>query len=145
MLESAERFAKMERVMTGSDLKAARIARGWTQTQLGELIGETKTVVGNWERGDHIPPRKEGAVRRVLFPESTEDALREFSNSRLVSEITAMVAELALRLDRAESAANRDADPPDAHNVDENPDSIPRVRTTSVEGTAGPHSPPRMR
>lgn len=135
----------MERVMTGRDLREARIARGWTQTQLGKLIGETKTVVGNWERGDHIPPRKEGTVRRVLFPESTEDALREYSNSRLVSEITAMVAELALRLDRAESAANQEADSADAYNVGENPDSIPEVRNTSVEGTAGPHSPPRKR
>lgn len=140
MLKGAERFAMMERVMTGSDLKAARIARGWTQTQLGELIGETKTVVGNWERGDHIPPRKEGTVRKVLFPESTEDALREYSNSRLVSEITAMVAELALRLDQAEVTIHglskiQDTDPPEADSVPSGP--------TSVEGTAGPHSPPR--
>jgi ParB-like chromosome segregation protein Spo0J len=122
--------------MTGGDLKEARLAHGWTQEQLGEMLGETKTVIGNWERGKRVPPRKEHAVREVLFPSGTgDDYLRRLSD-------TALIAELARRLAlRDEGRSNTTG------TAGTEPNSPPATKvskgSTSARGIAGPHSPPR--
>lgn len=36
-------------------IKRLRIANGFTQGQLGELIGISSTAVGKWELGVHLP------------------------------------------------------------------------------------------
>ena len=36
-------------------LKAARINAGLTQAEAAELIGVTKVIIGNWERGISFP------------------------------------------------------------------------------------------
>lgn len=123
--------------MTGGDLKAARLAHGWTQEQLGQMLGETKTVIGNWERGKRVPPRKERAVLAVLHPRGEDDYLRGLSD-------TALIAELARRL------AERDSAPRQRQIMQGETDFSEHAsggsvnpRRTSAQGTAGPHSPPR--
>ena len=36
-------------------IKAARDSKGWTQTQLGEVVAVTKGNVSSWEKGRHEP------------------------------------------------------------------------------------------
>lgn len=36
-------------------IKRLRIANGFTQGQLGDLIGVSPTAVGNWESGEYLP------------------------------------------------------------------------------------------
>ena len=36
-------------------LKAARVNKGYTQSQAAELLNTTKDVVSNWERGISFP------------------------------------------------------------------------------------------
>lgn len=36
-------------------IKAARARKGWTQTQLGEVVSVTKGNVSSWEKGRHEP------------------------------------------------------------------------------------------
>lgn len=38
-----------------SNIKAARLAKGYNQEKLAILIGKTKNVISNWERGDNKP------------------------------------------------------------------------------------------
>jgi transcriptional regulator with XRE-family HTH domain len=39
----------------GSNLKAIRLERGLTQTQLGDLVGRDGFQISRWERGAHRP------------------------------------------------------------------------------------------
>ena len=39
----------------GANLKAARDAKGLTQTELGQLIGRDGFQISRWERGAHRP------------------------------------------------------------------------------------------
>ena len=36
-------------------LKAARVNKGYTQSEAADLIGTTKDVISNWERGKSFP------------------------------------------------------------------------------------------
>ena len=36
-------------------IKELREGRGWTQLQLGNMLGVTPVTVYNWERGQHMP------------------------------------------------------------------------------------------
>ncbi|MBA2598008.1 MAG: helix-turn-helix transcriptional regulator [Chloroflexia bacterium] len=36
-------------------IRELREARGWTQLELGNLLGVTPVTVYNWERGQHMP------------------------------------------------------------------------------------------
>lgn len=123
--------------MTGGDLKEARLAHGWTQEQLGEMLGETKAVIGNWERGKRVPPRKEHAVLAVLYPAEGDTYLRGLSD-------TALIAELARRLAERDSASRVPQLMQGETDFSEKlgPSSV-EPRRTSASGTAGPHSAPR--
>lgn len=39
----------------GANLKAARLAKNLTQTELGQLIGRDGFQISRWERGAHQP------------------------------------------------------------------------------------------
>lgn len=39
----------------GANLKAARLRKGLTQTELGDLIGRDGFQISRWERGAHRP------------------------------------------------------------------------------------------
>ena len=41
----------------GEKIKEARLAKGWTQAELGEKVGVTKQAITAWETG-HSRPRK---------------------------------------------------------------------------------------
>lgn len=48
-----------QRMELGSAIRAARLAKGWTQSQLGERFAVTKSAVAQWESGKNMPdPRK---------------------------------------------------------------------------------------
>jgi len=36
-------------------IRELREGRGWTQLQLGNMLGVTPVTVYNWERGQHMP------------------------------------------------------------------------------------------
>lgn len=41
--------------MTGTEIKEARLARGWTQAELAKRLGMCSAVVGHWENERHKP------------------------------------------------------------------------------------------
>lgn len=62
-------------IVSGGDLRRVRETLGLTQQQFGELVGEVGKTIGNWERADHIPPKKLRSVRdavAALRPELPE-------------------------------------------------------------------------
>lgn len=46
----------MDTVKMGRFLKELRKEKGFTQEQLGELIGVTNKTISRWENGNYIPP-----------------------------------------------------------------------------------------
>ena len=36
-------------------LIALRIAHGWTQEQVGDMVGKSKTAIASWEQGKSLP------------------------------------------------------------------------------------------
>lgn len=40
---------------SGADIRAARLALGWTQADMAEVVGASPRTIGNWE-GDHYVP-----------------------------------------------------------------------------------------
>ena len=49
--------------MTGEDIRQMRLARGWSQRQLGEHLGIEQATVSRLENGEWQPS---GPVRRLL-------------------------------------------------------------------------------
>ena len=48
-------------------IRELREGRGWTQLQLGNMLGVTPVTVYNWERGQHMPTAPQlRALARVL-------------------------------------------------------------------------------
>ncbi len=45
----------MDKEKTGKLIKEARIRKGYTQTELGDLLGVTNKAVSRWEKGDSFP------------------------------------------------------------------------------------------
>jgi transcriptional regulator with XRE-family HTH domain len=52
--------------LLGARIREARVAKGWTQTQLAEQMGSTKKSVGMWERTGSISPLSLGRLAQVL-------------------------------------------------------------------------------
>jgi transcriptional regulator with XRE-family HTH domain len=63
----------MERDGVGAQIKARRLARGWTQAQLAELMDTTQKTIGSWERTDDIPAHKVARVMSVLAEPQLQD------------------------------------------------------------------------
>lgn len=58
---------KQEKIMTGSELKQARLNAKLTQVKLAELVGYTERQVRKWETDEvAIPARTEAMLKRVL-------------------------------------------------------------------------------
>ncbi len=56
-----------QRMTLGEAIKKARIKLEWTQTQLGERFGVSKSAVAQWESGKNMPdPRKLAELVQVL-------------------------------------------------------------------------------
>jgi len=51
---------------TGSRIRAARERAGLLQQELADLVGVTRTTVGNWESDLHPPRGKMGKIREIL-------------------------------------------------------------------------------
>lgn len=62
-LDSPPPFRLLPRMSVGKRIKEARVARGWSQGQLGERAGVSQTGISSWERGRTEPTRDD--VRRV--------------------------------------------------------------------------------
>lgn len=56
-----------QRMVLGSAIRTARVAKKWTQSQLGEHFSVSKSAVAQWESGKNMPdPRKLAELIRVL-------------------------------------------------------------------------------
>lgn len=55
----------------GTRIARRRHVLGWTQQQLADAVGVSKSTVANWERGKHFPQRYIGKVESVLGIELT--------------------------------------------------------------------------
>lgn len=56
-----------ERMEVGRAIRAARIAKGWSQPELGDKLGVSKSAVNQWESGKNMPdPRKIPDLVRLL-------------------------------------------------------------------------------
>lgn len=54
-----ERAAEdLRKQKVGEKMKAARLAKGFSQTELGELVGVTKATISTYENGEREPPIK---------------------------------------------------------------------------------------
>ena len=53
----------MDKIKTGNMIRDARTQKGYTQTELGTLLGVSNKAVSRWENGDSFPdigvPQKE--------------------------------------------------------------------------------------
>ena len=45
----------MDKQKTGELIRNARIKKGYTQVELGDLIGVTNKAISRWEKGDSFP------------------------------------------------------------------------------------------
>lgn len=45
----------MDKEKTGTLIKEARIRKGYSQQELGDIIGVTNKAVSRWERGESFP------------------------------------------------------------------------------------------
>ena len=45
----------MDKQKTGELIKNARIKKGYTQVELGDLLGVTNKAISRWEKGDSFP------------------------------------------------------------------------------------------
>ena len=50
----------------GTRIARRRHVLGWTQKQLADRIGVSKSAVANWERGENFPRRHLGRIEHVL-------------------------------------------------------------------------------
>ena len=52
--------------MSGMDVRAVRMARGWRQEELARRLGVSQTLVSLWEKGQRpVPPRRWAQLRRL--------------------------------------------------------------------------------
>lgn len=87
--------------ITGRQLRDARSRAQLSQEELADLLGVTHRTVGNWERGK-VPAGREALIRDKIgpylkpegAPNPAVDPLHQYSD-------TALVAEIARRLDAA--------------------------------------------
>jgi transcriptional regulator with XRE-family HTH domain len=75
--------------MTGADVHAFRVSRGWTQARLARELGTDPGTVSRWERGAAAP---RPSARRRLAALATGDDLSE-----LIHSLGAGPAEVLLR------------------------------------------------
>lgn len=73
----------------GARIRAARLARGWSQQQLADAVGAVQTTVSSWERGRTEPGRSDTVriASKLGIPlEDIEQALRS-ERPKLIREV----------------------------------------------------------
>lgn len=95
------RGAYAGRVIEGDVLRQARERAGLSQAALGAMLGVTGRTIRAWE-SDVVKPYAERRVAEldVLWAEQEPAVLAELSDAALLAEISALVGEMGLRLDR---------------------------------------------
>lgn len=76
---------------TGSDIRRARTARGWTQKQFSAELGASLRSVAAWERDEAEPSAAWVGALNKLFaddtpPDTTQVALVDASDTELLGE-----------------------------------------------------------
>ena len=127
-------------MITAGELRDARVRAGFTsQAALAEALNVSERTVTSWEaEGSHVSTRAEARVRALLWP--APGPLSAYSDYELLSEIGRRLESARRHAGEMghKSVPNPGESSP-AYDVDR---TIP---STSVEGTAGPHSHPRSR
>lgn len=72
----------------GAQIRAARLAKGWTQAQLAEHLGSTKKSVGMWERSGKVSPLSLGRLRQVLELNAQGEWVEEAQPTRHLRRLT---------------------------------------------------------
>lgn len=120
--------------MTTDDLQRQIAERNWSRNELARRMKIDRRTIAKWFDDGEVPTKYEREVRAALGPPA--DILRGLSD-------TALLGELARRLAERDDCNSEVTDDPEI-----SPDRSPGVSVTpeptSVEGTAGPHSPPRQ-
>jgi transcriptional regulator with XRE-family HTH domain len=90
-------YLEGEAMTTGDQIRTARERAGFTQQQLGTMLGVSMRTVGNWERGASVPRNKLGAIKHLLDGQAGTDApaLRDASDAELLAEIARRFARQA--------------------------------------------------
>lgn len=97
----------------GARIKALRDALGWTQEELGWLVGTSEQTVSNWESGRHLP-RRSLAKLAATFGRTPNEILgkaplRDFSTE----EELALIALRQERLDARAALESKEPPPGD--------------------------------
>jgi DNA-binding XRE family transcriptional regulator len=103
MINGVTRMSRMNGMLTGGQMKQARESLGLTQAQFGALVGEEGKTIGNWERADHIPPKKQQKVKAALRPELPEPKPEAPDDVELVANLAARLAFYASRIAELEA------------------------------------------
>ena len=98
MLQDVHKVTSVVQKYTGSDIKREREKRGWTQRQLGDLLGVTNVAVSKWETNNTTPTYSHQVTLRRLFtedsPEPTTVERHAEQISRLRQEVQTLRAEM---------------------------------------------------
>ena len=77
----------MDKQKTGELIKNARIKKGYTQVELGDLLGVTNKAISRWEKGDSFP--NIGVIEelsRILDPRNQDIVIGEIKEQNTDSE-----------------------------------------------------------
>lgn len=122
-------------VMTTDELQRAIDALHWSRNELARRLEIDRRTVAKWWRDGEVDRKYENAVKRAIG-----GGLSGYSDAELLLEIAKRLARAS---EHAEEMGHKSVPNPGesspAYDVDR---TIP---STSVEGTAGPHSHPRSR
>jgi transcriptional regulator with XRE-family HTH domain len=103
------------RLPFGELLRGLRRAAGFTLRRLGAALGVTHVCVGNWERGDRLPPEPDrlAAIVGVLgCPERLPELLAAAEAAGAVNvQLVARPAAASVALLLRDRVAERDLDP----------------------------------
>jgi transcriptional regulator with XRE-family HTH domain len=82
-------------VALGQRIVRARRRRGWSQTELAGKLEITRERMGNWERGEHLPPLEALARLGLILRVSLDELVHGRRRGRwLTEDETGQVAQL---------------------------------------------------
>ena len=71
-----------------TNLRKFREANGFTQTQIGIILGTGRTTYTKWESGDTLPNPVQLAMLASIYNKSVNDFYRDENEIKLIAEIT---------------------------------------------------------